>query len=156
VAYARRFFGAASRPVEDGYRLMSGLFDDVWIRRLLGRAVPAEALALPAFDGGGSLPLLPRILWGNLRTYLAEDRPPTVDRATRAVGLGARSPLLDTALLAYTLPLPARWHLRGGRLKALLRAAFADDVPAEVLARRKHGFGVPLGDWLRGRLRPWL
>jgi len=156
VSYARRFFSAASRPTDDGYRVLSGVFDDVWLTRLLGRAPSPLMVGLPAFAEADALAPLSRILWGNVRTYLAEDLLPKVDRATMAAGLEARSPLLDPELLAYTIPLPARWHLRGGRLKALLRAAFRDEVPPEVLARRKHGFGVPLGGWLRQSLRPWL
>ena len=134
LSYARRFFAAATRPSEDGYRLMSGVFDDAWLARLLGAVPPPSAVGLTAFAEGSELLLLPRILWGNLRTYLAEDLLPKIDRATMAVGLEARSPFLDTALLAYTIPLPARWHLRRGRLKALLRAAFADEIPRRCSA----------------------
>jgi asparagine synthase (glutamine-hydrolysing) len=71
-----------------------------------------------------------------------------------ARGLEARVPFLERGLVDSAFGLPGRYKVRGGRGKRLLRRALAD-LPA-VARRRKHGFDVPLGAWLRGPLRPWM
>jgi asparagine synthase (glutamine-hydrolysing) len=70
-----------------------------------------------------------------------------------AHSLEARSPMLDTALVEFVTSLPPEFKIRGGELKHLLRAAFRDLVPAELLNRRKHGFGVPVDRWFGDQLK---
>ena len=95
---------------------------------------------------------LERILDLNLRTYLLDDLLPKADRMSMAHGLEVRSPFLDHELVELAFRLPARHKARGLSLKRVLRAAFADDLPREILERGKHGFGIPLGRWFRGDL----
>ena len=66
---------------------------------------------------------------------------------TMAVGLEARSPFLDTALIELAFSLPSSLRLRRGQLKWSLRDAYRDALPRSVLDRKKHGFGVPVGRW---------
>jgi asparagine synthase (glutamine-hydrolysing) len=99
---------------------------------------------------------LSRLLYLNARTYLLDDLLPKMDRMTMAHGLEARSPLLDRPLMEYVAALPDRYKRRGSRGKVVLKAAVADLLPAAIVERPKHGFGVPLGDWFRGGLRPML
>jgi asparagine synthase (glutamine-hydrolysing) len=73
-----------------------------------------------------------------------------------AHGLEIRAPFCDPALLTEALALPPALKLRHGRLKALLKAAFADVLPPAVLAHPKRGFMIPLARWLRGDLRDML
>jgi asparagine synthase (glutamine-hydrolysing) len=68
------------------------------------------------------------------------------------VSLEARVPLLDHRLLEYAATMPAGLKLEGRSGKAILRRAMAADLPPAILARRKMGFGVPLGAWFRGDL----
>ncbi|MCR4256309.1 MAG: asparagine synthase C-terminal domain-containing protein, partial [Candidatus Uhrbacteria bacterium] len=99
----------------------------------------------------------------DLRSYLPDDLNVKMDRATMAHGLEARSPLLDQELVAYVTRLPVEYRLssRGpafagasaGRQKALLVEAMRDVVPADVFARPKRGFQVPLAEWFRDSLR---
>jgi asparagine synthase (glutamine-hydrolysing) len=98
-------------------------------------------------------PLLHRLLYLNFKTYLPDDLLVKMDRMTMAHGLEARSPFLDTALTEYVASLPAHYKMRQWRLKYLLKKAFADLLPAEILNRGKRGFGVPLGAWFRKELR---
>jgi asparagine synthase (glutamine-hydrolysing) len=98
--------------------------------------------------------LLSRLLYLNARTYLLDDLLPKMDRMTMAHGLEARSPMLDRSLIEYVAGLPDRLKRRGGRGKIVLKKAVADMLPAEILSRPKHGFGVPLGEWFRGELKP--
>jgi asparagine synthase (glutamine-hydrolysing) len=73
-----------------------------------------------------------------------------------AHSLEARSPLLDQELMEFVGGVPASAKLAGGHPKALLKSVLQDFLPPEVLARRKMGFGVPLGQWLRTGLKEQL
>lgn len=92
---------------------------------------------------------LDRILDLNLRTYLLDDLLPKVDRTSMAHGLEVRSPFLDHELVDFAFRLPPSTKVRGMSLKRVLKAAVADLLPADLLNRPKHGFGVPLGRWFR-------
>jgi asparagine synthase (glutamine-hydrolysing) len=70
-----------------------------------------------------------------------------------AHSLEARSPLLDQELAAFAAQLPETLLFHGTDGKALVRYAYRDVLPSEVLTRPKMGFGVPLGSWLRAELR---
>src|SRR5262249_7512545 len=68
--------------------------------------------------------------------------------------LEARSPFLDHAFAELACSVPARLKVRGVTTKRLLKRALAGRLPAGILHRKKQGFGVPIGPWLRGPLRP--
>ncbi len=89
----------------------------------------------------------------NARTYLLDDLNVKLDRASMSHALEARCPFLDVDLMRYVFALPASYKIHLGRRKWILRRAFADALPAWVFARRKMGFGLPLGAWFRGPLR---
>ena len=89
----------------------------------------------------------------NAKSYLLDDLNVKVDRATMAHALEARAPFLDTALIEYVFQLPGEYKINAGRRKHVLRHACKDLVPSWVFARRKAGFGLPLGLWLRGAAR---
>jgi asparagine synthase (glutamine-hydrolysing) len=88
--------------------------------------------------------------------YMVGDILVKVDRATMAVGLEARCPILDTRIseFAWTLPRDFLMDQKGG--KRILREVLQRYVPREFTERPKRGFGVPLDDWLRGPLRDWV
>jgi asparagine synthase (glutamine-hydrolysing) len=85
--------------------------------------------------------------------YLPYEVLRKVDRASMAVALEVRCPLLDTAVCDLAGHLPTSVLLPGGRAKALLEDAGDDLLPGEVLRRPKRGFAVPLGAWLRTEWR---
>ena len=78
-----------------------------------------------------------------------------VDRASMSVGLEMRVPLLDPRIQALSWQLPPDTHATAGQGKRWLRALLVRRLPGEVAGRRKQGFDVPIGDWLRGPLKPW-
>ncbi|MGD0093551.1 MAG: asparagine synthase C-terminal domain-containing protein [Planctomycetota bacterium] len=90
------------------------------------------------------------------RTYLADGVLAKVDRATMACALEARSPLLDHEFVTLACTVPSRLKYAHGRTKYILRKALEGWLPEDILRRPKKGFGIPIGDWFRGRLREAL
>src|SRR5690606_17578488 len=87
--------------------------------------------------------------------YLPDDILVKVDRATMAVGLEARAPLLDHRLIELAWRLPTAALLREGKGKWPLHALFKRHLPPALADRPKRGFSVPIEQWLRGPLRNW-
>jgi asparagine synthase (glutamine-hydrolysing) len=87
--------------------------------------------------------------------FLPEHPLTKADRATMAVGLEARVPLLDRDVIEFAWRLPVSQRLRAGATKYLLRNLLYRYVPPELIERPKVGFAVPIADWLRGPLRAW-
>jgi asparagine synthase (glutamine-hydrolysing) len=90
----------------------------------------------------------------DISTQLADEFLLMTDRFSMAHSLEARTPFLDNGFVDLVRSIPARIRTRRGDLKGLLRVAVAPLLPPELLRAPKKGFVIPLGPWLRGRLRP--
>ena len=98
------------------------------------------------------------VAYADLCSYLPCDLLTKVDVATMSVGLEARSPFLDHEFVEFALTIPPAlkmnlWRLGG---KHLLKRAFADLLPPEIIHRGKMGFGVPISSWFRGELAGYV
>lgn len=106
-----------------------------------------------AFDAADGPTRLDRVMHVDIQTYLPDDLLVKVDRASMAHSLEVRSPFLDHELVEFAASVPSKYKWRGGSKKWLLKRAFADRLPDEIISRSKQGFGVPLDEWFRGELR---
>ena len=97
---------------------------------------------------------LERMLYLDLKGYLGEGVLMKTDRASMACSLEVRVPLLDRRVVELAASLPMGLKLHGLTTKYVLKRALAGALPRETLARPKKGFGIPLGHWFRGALRP--
>jgi len=103
----------------------------------------------------GGRPLLSQLLYADVKTYLHELLMKQ-DQMSMAASIESRVPFLDHPLTEWVAALPQTMKLRGTTTKWILRQAMQGRLPAPILARRKMGFPVPVGSWLRGPWRPLL
>lgn len=123
--------------------------------RLVLGAEPLEALADQPQRWPNHRHYLEQWMYADTMNYLPDDILVKVDRATMAVALEARAPLLDHRVVEFAWRLPLEWKIRGQTGKWLLRRVLQRHVPPPLFERPKAGFGVPIDHWLRGPLRDW-
>lgn len=138
-------------------------FDDA-MRAALMKTEAAQGLDMDAprshrralFDALPGSGDLTRMLWVDLRHNLPDDMLAKVDRMSMLHSIEVRVPFLDHTLVEYAFSLPDEVKLRGKTTKWILKEAFRDRLPGDLLTRPKHGFDVPVGEWFRHELRDAL
>jgi asparagine synthase (glutamine-hydrolysing) len=116
----------------------------------------AEAIMMRHFAVASNEPWLSQLQYLDTKTYLPADVMTKVDRMSMAHSLEAREPLLDHVLFEYVASLPVSMKFRDGTSKYLLRKVAQKYLPAEILQRKKQGFGVPLEFWFKGDLKQYV
>jgi asparagine synthase (glutamine-hydrolysing) len=153
--YARRSFLAMPRTPEAmffdnfaavGLRRQSSLL----AARFSAASTQPYAASRMYFDmPNGTSSTLDRLLYADLKTYLVELLMKQ-DQMSMAASIESRVPFLDHPLVEFATALPARMKLRGFTTKWILREAIRPLLPPDILSRRKMGFPVPFGHWMRG------
>lgn len=169
-----RFWAAASglgrsSPTNRGWRIRKAInlaahaenFDDVYRSFLDEWAF----LRSPVINPGEPLPFprgapdsesqLPRMMYCDALSYLPDDILCKVDRAAMAVSLETRVPFLDNSVVELAAKIPPHMKIRSTHGKDILRTLLARELPRELFERPKSGFGIPVGQWIKGALRPW-
>ncbi|SFF42663.1 asparagine synthase (glutamine-hydrolysing) [Fontimonas thermophila] len=149
--------GARLRTVKDLDGLYRSLVSE-WTRppQLLQQQTtePVSLLDDPLPEGL-EYDAITRMMVQDLRTYLPDDILCKVDRAAMGVSLETRAPFLDADVVELAFRLPLTMKIRAGQGKWAVRQVLYRYVPRELIERPKMGFGIPVGEWLRGPLRPW-
>ena len=152
-----RFMARAELPVVEAFLGWVGFVPAEWHARLVpGASRWAVDDYLATWKASEGAELLHRLLRLNLETYLLDDLLPKVDRMSMAHGLEVRSPFLDRELVEFAARLPPSTQVRGLAGKRALKRAVRHLLPADILHRRKKGFGVPLDRWFRTDLRAYV
>ena len=106
-------------------------------------------------DIGADAPDAVRMMYCDGVSYLPDDILAKVDRASMAVALETRVPFLDHRVAELAARIPLDMKVRGGRGKHIVRELLYGLVPRALVERPKAGFGIPVGQWIKGPLRPW-
>jgi asparagine synthase (glutamine-hydrolysing) len=141
--------------ISDLYRMTICLWSEDEVFRLAGRRLP-EGEYEKIFKDTVDWPLLARLMRVDQKTYLPDAMLTKVDRASMAVSLEVRVPLLDHRVVEYTAQLPDNLKFRNGSGKYLLKKLLARYVPNHLFERPKMGFGVPIDRWFRNELQDLL
>jgi asparagine synthase (glutamine-hydrolysing) len=136
-------------------------FDDVYESFLDEWALePSPVIGANAQGGfdldlGADAPDALRMMYCDAVTYLPDDILCKVDRASMAVSLESRVPFLDHRVAELAARIPLAMKVRDGQGKHILRQLLYREAPAALFERPKAGFAVPVGEWIKGPLRPW-
>lgn len=154
----------ASTKIQKLANILKGGPDDLYLNLITHWADPA-ALVKGAQEPDGLVfdpnvrrrvpDLIQRMQYLDTLTYLPDDILTKVDRASMAVSLEARVPLLDHRVVEFAWGLPQDYKIHQGQGKWILREVLYKYVPKSLIERPKMGFGVPIDQWLRGPLKEW-
>lgn len=160
---AKRFVKAADRDDIERHHMWFGSFSIEEKENLLSESFSDSVSLADTYSVARELAencdaesVIERMQYLDMKLYLAEDILTKVDRASMAVSLEVRAPFLDHKVAEFAASLPAEYKLKGRTSKFILKKAVGDLLPDEIISRPKKGFGIPVAEWLKGRLNPLL
>jgi asparagine synthase (glutamine-hydrolysing) len=161
LRYGKELLSLVGRaPVEQYRAMFLGMLDEEqWMAGYTDdfREGVEKSAETEGFLQGWGLPSMPddlaRATASDTLGYIPECLNVKVDMASMACGLEVRSPFLDHKLVEFCARVPSGLKIRNTAQKYILKRAFHDELPAEILEREKTGFGMPLAEWLRHDLR---
>ena len=158
VRLVRQFVDNAALPLPERYLEWVGIFRPSFLNELMIEATaidPADHFR-SYFDHSQDADPIGQLLAVNMTNYLPGDLLVKTDRMTMANSLEARCPFLDQRLLEFACQIPSALKLKGMTTQYVLKCALKGLVPDEIIWRKKHGFGVPVGRWFRTSMRDYL
>jgi asparagine synthase (glutamine-hydrolysing) len=159
---AKRFVRAAGFDDIERHHSWFGSFSRDQHERLFTREVldasdvDIYAAVRGLVDASDAKAVVERMQYADINFYLAEDILTKVDRAAMAVSLETRAPFLDPRVAQFAASIPVEYKLKGKSGKVILKEAMKSLLPHEILHRPKKGFGIPIAEWLKGRLNPLM
>ena len=150
---ARRFLRAATLELDEAYFDLVRVFSAELLAEI-GPGADASSMKLNCQLSAGQPHPIARLVEANMETYLRDDLLIKADRCSMQASLEARAPFLDHQLAEFAATIPFNLKLKGSRTKYILKEAARGLLPGEIIERKKHGFGVPLGAWLRRDMEP--
>ena len=157
---AKRFVRASKSGIVERHHSWFGSFDAGQHESLLTRDVLEQTNAdiyrgvRELVNASDAKNVIEQMQYADINFYMAEDILSKVDRAAMAVSLETRAPFLDPRVGQFAASIPVEYKLKGSKGKYILKAAMKDLLPKTILNRPKKGFGIPIADWLKGRLNP--
>ena len=156
---AKKFVAGAEYPFEIANTLWWGAYSPAQKNRLFSPALrgrlsadPFAPIAAQAAFTKAADPL-DRLAYLDLKLYLQDDLLVKVDRMSMANSLEIRVPFLDYTFVEFAATVPSRLKLKGFTSKHILKKAMESRLPKEILTKKKIGFDIPLGPWIRKELR---
>lgn len=147
----KRFIKWASLPRDERYIswmtiIHNDLKEKLFLYKGLDNSINYLKKIFERADGGD---FLSKITYVDTMSYIPEDLLTKTDRASMANSLEVRVPILDHRLVEFSATIPADMKVRGMQKKYILRKAFSRFLPKEIINKKKQGFGVPIGHWMR-------
>lgn len=154
---ARGFLASVDQPFDERYRSYVEVFPrDEAARLFRANGVDSWDALANGFRMAHGDDALNRMLVVDAETQLPDDLLMLTDKMSMAVSLECRVPLLDHELVELAARMPEGVKIKGGRLKHLMKEAMKPLLPPDILDRKKRGFGMPMGAWLKRELAPVL
>lgn len=151
---ARSYIAQASMPMPEryeSYNLLERLGPESVLSPefLLGidRSAPIRQMRA-VYQGADAQSLINRMLALDFQFTMTDNDLPKVTRMCELAGIDVAFPMLDEKLMDFSLRLAPELKLRGTRLRYFFKEALKDFLPPEIITKRKHGFGLPVGAWL--------
>jgi len=155
VGKARRYVERANLPAIERYFYYSFVKQHapsrIFTSDYLDSLGAASLLEIPSryYAEAPASEHLDRLLYVDVKITLGDNDLPKVTRMSELAGVEARFPFLDRAVAEFSGSIPARWKVKGFEKRYLFKRAFRNLLPAEVIRKKKHGFGIPVATWLR-------
>ncbi len=146
IKRGRRFLRGAAMPLDEAYFDLVRVFS---ADLLADMGLDPRAVEWSASQQSAQPHPVARLVEANMRDYLPDDLLVKADRCSMAASLEARAPFLDHELAELAAGIPFNLKLQGLRTKRILKEAARGLLPDAIIQRKKHGFGIPLGAWLR-------
>ena len=154
VRILKKFLRASSADQVSRHCALMFPLEEQEIARLVGeeaaREIRVSVAALMDRIGTGNID---RALYTDVNLCLKDDMLTKVDLMGMANSLEIRNPYLDYRVVELAARMPGEWKLKGTERKHILKSTFRDFLPSKVLTRKKYGFGIPVGEWLRHDLK---